>query len=141
MNGGNGIWKIATDALLALDQTNISVIFYDNATYGELLPDGTFALTASTVLTATESVAVSLDGILAIDPADARSVGNFGGDVTSVPAPETTGWNIGSMAIVKTDIVDAGDALLFFWNLNTPLVVPELDQIHIPSGDLSFYFL
>ena len=108
MNGGNGIWKIATDALLALDQTNISVIFYDNATYGELLPAGTFALTASTVLTATASVAVSLDGILAIDPAD---------------------------------IVDAGDALLFFWNLNTPLVVPELDQIHIPSGDLSFYFL
>ena len=103
MNGGNGIWKIATDALLALDQTNISVIFYDNATYGELLPAGTFALTASTVLTATASVAVSLDGILAIDP--------------------------------------AGDALLFFWNLNTPLVVPELDQIHIPSGDLSFYFL
>lgn len=133
MTGGDALWALTTGTLLALDQSLIELRLF---TGDDLQGDGTFVGGGDI---STSLAVISLDGLIGLDPLDSRIIGNYGGAISATNSSGVE-WSIGSFAVVRNDETLA-DAMLFYWNMNNPISVPDEDIFQIATDQLAFHLV
>ena len=134
MTGGNGLWKLTTDAL---DLSGPLKLRLFTSTQGEITPDGGFTNSSATVTTFFIG-----DALLASSGSGLTIVSNSVSNTNPLTfSASNTTRSIGSYAVMRVGVSDPSEALLFYWNLSTPLVVGPNDTLQVAAGALSFQFL
>jgi hypothetical protein len=134
MTGGDGLWKLTTDALVLSGPLVLRL--YDSA-LGDITPDGGFTDSAVSVVSTFLS-----ESSLASSGSGLTVVGNSVSNANLIPFNSTgVVRSIGSYAVIRANESDPSDALLFYWNLFNPLVVASNDSLQVAIGDLSFQLL
>lgn len=133
MNAGNRLWDLTTSAFSALPSGDVHFMLF-NSDLGQLSADGTFSNSSDTVLTTN----VGLNEHT-FNSTNFSAAGNeFTNTVEIRLYGIASGRSFGSYAIVDTEALTADNAVILFWNLPSPLIVPSFDSIVIESGALKF---
>jgi len=134
MTGGNGLWKLTTDAL---DLSGTLTLRIFNSNQGEVTPDGGFTNSFSSVKGSFQGQAA-----LASSGSGLTIVGNSVSNTNLIAFPSANfARSIGSYAVIRDSQSDPSDALLFYWNLFNPIVLAANDSLEVAVGDLSFQLL
>ncbi len=134
MTGGDGLWKLTTDALSSAGDLKLRI--YDS-TQGEITPDGGFTNSVASVTSFFLG-----EAFLASSGSGLTVVGNSVSN-TNLIAFSSANFtrSIGSYAVLRDNVSDPSDALLFYWNLFNPIVLATNDSLEVAVGDLSFQLL